>query len=91
MPTIAMLLKVEQDRLVVTLREAGEELDGTQSEVVLDFSSIRRVDRPSLHEMEKFANVAQAKSVKVVLSGVHVEVYRVLKLLKLTERFTFLF
>ena len=39
--------------------------------------------------MEELAGLADARSVKVVLRAVNTDIYRVLKLLKLTERFTF--
>jgi len=35
------------------------------------------------------AGLAEERSVKVVLHSVNVDIYRVLKQLKLTERFTF--
>jgi hypothetical protein len=40
--------------------------------------------------MEKLAGVADDKAVKVVLRGVNVDVYKVLKLVNLTPRFSFL-
>jgi hypothetical protein len=39
--------------------------------------------------MEEFARIADEKAVKVVLRGVNVDVYKVLKLVKLTQRFSF--
>jgi hypothetical protein len=40
--------------------------------------------------LEELAALADAKSVKVVLRAVNVDIYRVLKLMKLTGRFSFL-
>ena len=73
------------------LQDALEKLslDGGGSEIVLDFSSVRRIDPSTLRTMEKLAAAAQAKSVKVVLGGVNVDVYKVLKLMKLTGLFVF--
>jgi hypothetical protein len=39
--------------------------------------------------MEEFASAADEKSVKVVLCGVNVGAYKVLKLAKLASRFSF--
>jgi anti-anti-sigma regulatory factor len=76
-------------QLVSALKEAGEKLNGAAGETVLDFSAVRRLDTDMLRAMEKFARAAEADTVKVVLRGVNVEVYKVLKLMKLTQRFSF--
>ena len=89
MAMIAVFLKIDEERVVQALQEAGENLDGTQGEVVLDFSSVRRIDSSALEAMEDFAGIADEKGVKVVLRGVNVDVYKVLKLVKLTRRFSF--
>jgi len=57
--------------------------------VVLDFSSVRRVDEGALQAIEGLARVAAQKAVRVVLCGVDVHVYKVLKLARLTWRFSF--
>ena len=71
------------------LREAGEKLDGTEGEVGLDFSSVCRIDPTALRAMEEFVGVANDKGVNVVLCGVSVGVYKVLKLARLASRFSF--
>lgn len=90
MATIAVFLNIDKQRVVSALQEAGENLDATQGEAVLDFSSVLRIDSSVLEAMEKFASVADEKTVKVVLRGVNVNIYKVLKLVKLTRRFSFL-
>ena len=60
----------------------------TEGEAVLDFSSIRRIDTSGVRALEDLVRLADAKSVKVVLRGVNVDVYKVLKLMKLTRRFS---
>ena len=89
MAKIALWLKVEGGQVASALREASETLDGAGGEVVLDFSSVHRVDPEALKAMDKFAEAAGDKGVKVVLRSVNVDVYRVLKLAKLTPRFAF--
>jgi len=89
MAMIAVWLKIDEERVVQALQEAEEKLDSVEGEVALDFSSVRRIDASALRAMEEFAVVADDKGVKVVLRGVNVGVYKVLKLVKLTSRFSF--
>lgn len=85
----AVFLNIEETRVVAALRAAGEKLDGREGEVVLDFSSVRRIDSNALPAMEELARIADEKSVKVALRGVNIDVYKVLKLVKLSRRFSF--
>jgi len=89
MAMAAMWQKIDEERLVLALREAEDKLDSAEGEVVLDFSSVRRVDPNAIRAMQEFANTADDKAVKVALRGVNVDVYKVLKLVKLTSRFSF--
>jgi anti-anti-sigma regulatory factor len=89
MAMIAVWLKVDEARVVQALQEAGETLDGGGGEVLLDFSSVRRIVPSALRVMEEFVGIADKKGVKVVLRGVNVDVYRVFKLVKLASRFSF--
>lgn len=90
MTTNAECLEIDGDRMVETLQAARETLDSVKGDVVLDFSSVRRIDPSVIRAMEKFASIADEKAVKVVLRGVNVDIYKVLKLVKLTSRFSFL-
>jgi anti-anti-sigma regulatory factor len=89
MAVIAVWLKVDEGRVVQALQEADEKLDSVEGEVALDLSSVRRIDTNALRAMEEFASIADAKGVKVVLRGVDVGVYKVLKLVNLASRFSF--
>ncbi|MFZ0420008.1 MAG: STAS domain-containing protein [Candidatus Sulfotelmatobacter sp.] len=89
MAMIAVWLKIDEERVVQALEEAGEKLDSVEGEVALDFSSVRRINPSAIEAISKFAGRADAESVKVVLRGVNVEVYKVLKLVKLGSRFSF--
>ena len=89
MALTAVFLNIDDQRVVQTLQEAGEKLDSAQGETALDFSSVRRIDSSALRALEEFARSAEEKAVKVVLRGVNVDVYKVLKLMKLTRRFCF--
>ena len=83
-------LEIDGEHVLQGLQVARETLDGAKNDVVLDFSSVRRVDPNALKAMEKLAAFADGKAVKVVLRGVNVDIYKVLKLVKLTSRFSFL-
>jgi anti-anti-sigma regulatory factor len=89
MAMTAVFLNIDETRIVPALREAGEKLDGTEGEAALDFSSVRRLDANAVRAIEELARLADEKAVKVVLRGVNVDVYKVLKLVKLTRRFSF--
>jgi anti-anti-sigma regulatory factor len=89
MGMIAVFLKIDEERVVQALQEAGDKLDSAEGGMVLDFSSVRRIDPSALRGMEEFAGIANGKGVKVALRGVNVDVYKVLKLVKLASRFSF--
>lgn len=89
MSTTEMVRSIEEERVVATLREVADGLDGSAGETVLDFSSVRRIDSRVVQALETLARVADDKGVKVVLRGVNVDVYKVLKLVKLTRTFSF--
>jgi len=89
MSLMAVWLKVDEERVVQALQEAGEKLDTAEGELMLDFSSVLRIDVSGLMALEQFAGRADDKGVKVALRGVNVSVYKVLKLVKLTSRLSF--
>jgi len=89
MGMIAVFVNIDETRVVPSLREAGEKLDGTEGEAVLDFSSVRLLDSNAVNAIEEVARLAEQKNVKLVLRGVNVDVYKVLKLMRLTSRFSF--
>jgi len=72
------------------IREALQRLDSSRGELVLDFSAVRRIDPAALRAMQQLAARARDNSVKIVLLGVDVGVYKVLKLLAITADFSFL-
>ena len=90
MATVAVIFKVDGEGVVPALQQAGERLDNANGQMVLDFSSVRRVDPAALCAMEEFARIAEGRGVKLALRGVHIDVYKVLKLAKLAPRFSFL-
>lgn len=90
MATIALQHKIDGEQVVPSLDEAREKLDGADGEMILDFSSVCRIDAKALRAMEELAARAEDKGVRLVLRAASVDVYRVLKLMKLAPRFSFL-
>jgi anti-anti-sigma regulatory factor len=89
MSMTVVLLKTDEERIVQVLQETVDKLDSAEDEVVLDFTSVRRIGPASLRGMEDFASTAESKGVRVVLCGVSVSIYKVLKLVNLSSRFSF--
>ena len=90
MTTNAVCIKIDPEGVVHALRqEAVEKVNGAEGEVVVDFSAVLRIDASGVRAMEDLAGVATERSVKVVLRAVNPDIYKVLKLLKLTEWFSF--
>jgi anti-anti-sigma regulatory factor len=82
-------LKIDESRVVQALRDARENQDNADRELVLDFSSVYRIDPSALRAMERLADMADDKVVKVMLHGVNINIYKVLRLVNLTRRFSF--
>jgi len=89
MATTGVFLNVDETRVGLSLHEVGEKLDGTEGEIVLDFASVRRMDSSALRAIDDLSRQADKKRVKVTLRGVNIGVYKVLKLMKLTQPFSF--
>jgi anti-anti-sigma regulatory factor len=90
MITIPVGLEFDDNSVSHALQEARVKLDNTKDDLCLDFSSVRRIDPSALKTMAELAGLADEKAVKVGLRGVNVDIYKVLKLGKLTSRFSFL-
>ena len=89
MPTIAAWIKIDGENTGRALHDACEKLNSAEGELVLDFSSVRRIDAGGIRALEELAAAADEKTTKVVLHGVNIDIYKVLKLVKLTPRFSF--
>jgi anti-anti-sigma regulatory factor len=91
MATITDWLKVDGERVSESLRQAlKEKLSDADGELVVDFAGVKRIDPAAIAAMKDLADETKKKSVKVVLRGVNIDVYKVLKLARLTTRFSIL-
>jgi len=86
---MAVYLEIDADRVTAALQDAEEKLDSAESEMVVEFSSVRRVDAAVLQALVRLATGAEAKGVKILLRGVNTDVYKALKLVELASRFSF--
>ena len=89
MSKITEIHKIDAEHAAESIRTARKKLDGAQVETVLDFTSLSRIDPSALREMEDLANLADERADKISLLHVNVEIYKVLKLAKLSARFNF--
>jgi anti-anti-sigma regulatory factor len=90
MMTSAAWIQVDPERIIGALHEAAEKVGAGESEIVLSFSSVPRIDSSAAGALEELARLADERSVQVVLRGVNVDIYRVLTQLRLAQRFRFL-
>ena len=88
METNTLCLKIDANNVIADLKQAEESLDARQ-ELALDFSGVTRIDSAGLQAVQRFAHRAEDKKTKVALRGVSVNVYKTLKLARLTSRFSF--
>jgi len=89
MATNAVWLAVDGERLAHACEEACTMLDQARGELILDFSSVHRIDPAALRALELLADAAEGEGTKLVLNNVKIDIYKVLKLGNLVPRFSF--
>jgi anti-anti-sigma regulatory factor len=81
-------LKVNAGSIRAAIEDAGQAL-AAGAPVGLDFSSIKRIDAVGVSALEQLAARAQDRGVPVTLRAVNPAIYKALKLVRLTPRFSF--
>ena len=89
MATNVASIEIDKQRVSESLRNALANMESAGQELVLDFSSVNRIDAGALSALAELAGAAEGKGVTVALSGVSMELYRVLKLTRLAPRFSY--
>lgn len=89
MATNAVMLNLTNEHVADALRAACETLNSAEGELQLDFSSVSRIDAAGLLALKELAAAASEKSLPITLRGVNVELYKVLKLVRLASHFSF--
>jgi len=90
MAIVAEWVKIDSARMLESLATAQTKLDAGESEVVLDFSSVERLDAAALNQLSELGALSSKKSARLALRGVNIGVYRVLKTSKIADEFIFL-
>jgi anti-anti-sigma regulatory factor len=89
MKAIAIVPRVDEGNALEILEEVGSKLATADGELTIDFSSVRRVDSRVIGRLEELADQVDGKSVRVVVRGANVDLYKVFKLVKLSSRIAF--
>jgi len=84
-----MLVMLDEKQLVPVLQDLGQKLDRAGTELVLDFSVVHWIDSQAVRAIDELGQKADEKSIRIILRNVNVDVYKVLKLVRLTPRFSF--
>jgi anti-anti-sigma regulatory factor len=86
------LFRVDVEDLGRSLAEAHAtvEQQAPGSELLLDFSGVRRVDTAAVRALRKVTAAAATRDVKLTARAVPVDVYKVLKLAGLAEGIAFM-
>jgi anti-anti-sigma regulatory factor len=82
-------LLVNSESPLQTLKEAIAMIATAGGELVLDFSAVQHIDPQALVALQELAQAAERAKLAVVLRGVNVKVYKVLKLARLASQFSF--
>jgi anti-anti-sigma regulatory factor len=72
------------------LKAAMERLDGGRDDVMLDLSEVTLLEPEALQAFEQLAEKAREKSAQILVHGVNIRVYKVLKTVRLADQFSFL-
>ena len=83
-------IEIGPERVAHALRHEAAEKVISGGDVALDFSRVARIDAAAVQALEELADTAGAKSLTVALRGVNRDIYKVLKLLRLTRKFSFI-
>jgi len=82
-------MTIDPQRVAPMLRqEAVEMVNGAERSVTLDFSGLRKIDSTAVTALEELAALADSRSVHITIQGVNTDIYKVLRLLNLTGRFS---
>lgn len=89
MASKAASMQEKDESLIHSLKDALKKTETAEGELLLDLSRTPRIDSAELKMLEELGAKAQHKNIKVILRGVNVDIYKVLKLGKVAPRFTF--
>jgi anti-anti-sigma regulatory factor len=85
----AVWIQVDPERVAGALHEAAGKVNAGESDIVLSFSDVRRIDSKAAGAFEELARAADERSAQVTLRDVNVDIYRVLTQLRLAQQFRY--
>ena len=89
MTTTTMVFRLNGEITSQALIWVRGQLDACEGDLLLDFSRLLRMTSDSLPVLEEIADLLDGDAKRVVLRGVNVSIYKVLKLVNLSQRFRF--
>jgi anti-anti-sigma regulatory factor len=81
---------IDGEHIVQQLNDICRQLGSEGPEVLLDFFLAQTLDTEGIRALEELAAGAGNENAKVVLRGVNIEMYKVMKLAGLSDKFTFI-
>lgn len=81
---------ISEEHIAQQLIDIREKLPAEGPEVLLDFFLAQSFDPASIRALEDLAGAAEGVSAKIVLRGINIEMYKVLKLAGLSDKFLFI-
>lgn len=87
---MGITINICEQNVAEGLRAIEQERTNTSGDIILDFSCVQRLDANALLALQKLAAAPDAESPKLVLAGLKPGIYKVLKSLKLSSKFSYL-
>jgi anti-anti-sigma regulatory factor len=87
---MAITINICEQHVAEGLRDIEQELSKRPGGIILDFSNVQRLDANGVLALQNLAATPDAAPLKVVLTGLAPGIYRVLKSLKLSSKFSYL-
>lgn len=83
-------LVIQSEQVAEQLTVVREKLGSAGPEVLLDFFFVQTLEPSGIRALEELDAAAEVLKTRIVLRGINVELYKVLKLAQLTDKFLFI-
>ena len=89
MTTVADWITIDAETAAASLRRIAEVGPNKDAQLRLDLSQVKRIDEPTLTALGALAFDAESLHSQIVLRGVNADIYKVMKLMNVAQRFQF--
>ena len=90
MATQPVVLDIDENEgLTGALNRAATQLESGEGKLALDFFAVNQIDSRGLKSLANLIQAAGDKGVRISACGVNLAVYKVLKLMKLSQHLSF--